>query len=169
MTGIDRLAELAGIEFENVRAARERTRTGLAHRRARLTRITRDDDASIVLMGSWGRGEVTAASDDDFMVLFTEPARERAHPRPEEVAAVLDRPPGQEGTFGQPVWLVDLVGHIGLAEDTNHNLSRRMLLLLESVAVAGEEIHQRAAQRSSGPIWTRTARTTGPRGSCSMT
>ena len=27
-----------------------------------------DEDAAVVLMGSWGRREVTSKSDDDFMV-----------------------------------------------------------------------------------------------------
>jgi UTP:GlnB (protein PII) uridylyltransferase len=40
-----------------------------------------DPGATVVLMGSWGRREVTSESDDDFMVLFEGPSRDAAHPR----------------------------------------------------------------------------------------
>jgi hypothetical protein len=101
----------------------------------------------VVLMGSWGRHEVTSASDDDAIVLFGGAPRERALPTAEEVAAALGGPPpGPEGLFGQTVWLAHLTERIGLDRDTNANLTRRMLFLLESVAVAGETAHARARE-----------------------
>ena len=93
-------------------------------------------------MGSWGRREVTSESDDDFMVLRVGVPREDARPSIEEVAGALGgRPPGPEEIFGRQVLLDELRGKIGRDEDTNANLTRRMLLMLESVAICGDEVH----------------------------
>ena len=101
-----------------------------------------DEDAAIVLMGSWGRREVTSESDDDFMVLLVAAPRENALPSIEEVAEALGgRPPGPEEIFGRQVLLDELRGKVGRDEDTNANLTRRMLLMLESVAICGDSVH----------------------------
>ncbi|HVL96363.1 MAG TPA: hypothetical protein VM266_10930 [Solirubrobacteraceae bacterium] len=145
MSGVAALSELTTEEFAPVRAARARTERGLAERRARLAGVPLDEDACVVLLGSWGRFEVTSASDDDAIVLHAGAQRDGAHPAPEQVAAALGGPPpGREGLFGETVWLADLTGRIGLDADTNANLTRRMLFLLESVAVAGDAAHARA-------------------------
>src|SRR5829696_2667465 len=146
-SGIAALAELTGEDFAPIVAARARTEAGLAERRERLAEIALDPDACVVLLGSWGRGEVTSASDDDAIVLFDGPRRDAAHPAPEDVTAALGGPgPGQERLFGSTVWLSDLVERIGLDADTNANLTRRMLFLLESVPVAGAAAHEAARQ-----------------------
>ena len=145
--GVAALADLTGEDFAPIVAARARTEAGLAERRERLRSITRDPDACVVLLGSWGRGEVTSASDDDAIVLFDGERRDDAQPAPEDVTAALGGPgPGQERLFGSTVWLSDLVERIGLDADTNANLTRRMLFLLESVAVAGEDAHATARE-----------------------
>jgi hypothetical protein len=82
------LAEATGRDFPHLFAARERTAAGLAEKRASLGTLRHSDDASIVLMGSWGRAEVTAGDRDD-----------------------------------------------------NKNLTRRMLFLLESIAVTGDDVY----------------------------
>ncbi len=139
------LAERTGEDFATITRARERTTTGLAERRARLEGIVLDPDAAVVLLGSWGRREVTSASDDDAIVLFCGERRDHVRPEPGEVAAVLGGPaPGPEGLFGATAWLADLVDRIGLDGDTNTNLTRRMLFLLESVAIAGDAAHVRS-------------------------
>src|SRR4051812_13910945 len=68
--GVARLAAAAGVAFENVDAARQRTENGLERRRQDLEGLQIDAEATVVLMGSWGRYELTSESDDDFMVLF---------------------------------------------------------------------------------------------------
>jgi hypothetical protein len=93
-------------------------------------------------MGSWGRAEVTAGSDDDFMVIVRGTDRRDVHPSIDDVQTVLDQAPGDQGIFGNPVGSDPLIGEIGLEEDTNSNLSRRMLLLLESVAATQEDVHE---------------------------
>ena len=136
---LEQLAAAARTEFPHLLRARERTEAGLAERRAALG--TAGDDAggaAVVLMGSWGRRELTSGSDDDFVVLGDGP------PSPEDVGAVLDRAAGREGIFGGRVHEADLVERIGLGHDTNENLTRRMLFLLESVALTGAVTHAAA-------------------------
>ncbi len=145
------LAEATGEGFGPILRARERTAAGLAERRARLDRVRLDPDAAVVLLGSWGRHEVTSASDDDAIVLFCGERRDFTRPGPGEVAAVLGGPaPGPEGLFGATAWLADLTDRVGLDGDTNVNLTRRMLFLLESVAVAGDQAHARARRELLG-------------------
>ena len=107
-------------------------------REGRLHDDPRDPRTAVVLMGSWGRRELTSGSDDDFVVLGS------GRPDPAEVAAILDQPAGQEQIFGGRVHEAELVERIGLGEDTNDSLTRRMLFLLESVALVGEGAHAAA-------------------------
>lgn len=133
------LAERTGEAFAPILAARARTAAGLTERRARLDGVLLDPDAAVVLLGSWGRHEVTSASDDDAIVLFCGERRDGARPEPGVVANLFGGPaPGPEGLFGATAWLGDLVDRIGLEDDSNTNLTRRMLFLLESVAVGGD-------------------------------
>jgi hypothetical protein len=139
---LGRLAERAGIAFPALTAARARTASRLVERRAALAPLAPPgDDAAVVLVGSWGRAEVTAASDDDWLVLAAGPPGDPGgvRPAPGEVAASLEeRAPGREGIFGTVCFAGELVGNIGLARDSNANLTRRMLLTLESVPVLGD-------------------------------
>jgi UTP:GlnB (protein PII) uridylyltransferase len=80
--GLTRLSRATGVEFPAIVAAREETETQLAKRRRALADLRRDADAATVLMGSWGRLEVTQGSDDDFMCLIDGPHRAEAEVRP---------------------------------------------------------------------------------------
>jgi Nucleotidyltransferase domain len=126
-------------------AARAETNRRLRERRKRFEAVEVDEDATVVLTGSWGRHEITSESDDDFMVVFESSVRDGPRLSVEQVARILGgRPPGVEDIFGKPVALEDLREKIGRDEDTNANLTRRMLFILESVAVCGAEVHARA-------------------------
>lgn len=143
--GVARLEAATGIRFAHIAAARNETDRRLVGRRERLTSLDVDADATVVLMGSWGRREVTSESDDDFMVLFESSERIEAQPRADQVAEALGgRPPGEEDIFNRQVWLDDLREKIGRDEDSNANLTRRMLLVLESVPVCGDETYDRS-------------------------
>ncbi len=48
-----------------------------------------------------------------------------------------DRKPGSQDIFGEAISCDELAAKVGLDEDTNTNLTRRALLLLESVEAAG--------------------------------
>jgi hypothetical protein len=63
----------------------------------------------------------------------------KAEPAVEAVTGVLDHAPGSEGIFAAPVYSEKLVRKIGLDDDDNKNLSRRLLFLLESVPLPMRE------------------------------
>ncbi len=143
---LERLAEAYGQDFPHLMSARRRTAHSLDECRASLKGIRADSDVSVMLMGSWGRAELTSGSDHDYMVLVNGPRRpdHEVAPSIEQVAKVLDVEPGREGLFGEVVFCDHLEKRIGLQEDDNNNLSRRMLLLLESQPVLGEDVHRDA-------------------------
>jgi hypothetical protein len=137
--------ERLGGEFPNLTAARERTRVAVAQRREALRQVPLEDGASVVLFGSWGRGELTRRSDDDWAVLTHGGAQP---PDLEAVARALGgSAPGRSGVFGGHIGCDDLLSRIGLDQDSNANLTRRMLLMLESQPVAGDEAHRRCWER----------------------
>src|SRR4051812_50228309 len=102
-SGVEALTALTGEASAPIAAARARTAAGLAERRERLAGLPLDEDATVVLLGSWGRREVTAASDDDAIVLFTGERRATGRPTAAEGAGALGGPPpGRGGLFGGP-------------------------------------------------------------------
>jgi hypothetical protein len=139
--------ERLGGELPNLLAARARTREAAAARRAALEPLERDPAASVVLFGSWGREELTRRSDDDWAVLVEGTERDGVAPDPEALAAALGGAgrggPGRSGVFGGRIFCDDLLSRIGLDADSNANLTRRMLLMLESQPVAGDDVHRR--------------------------
>ena len=143
---LERLAAHSAEGFPNLLAARERTAVRLAEMRARVAPVELPGDASIVLFGSWGRGELTAHSDDDWLLLVDGPLRREHEPVVATLRALLgaeDRKPGTQEIFGAAASAHVLARRIGLDEDTNRSLTRRMLLLLESVPVAGNDAYER--------------------------
>ena len=143
---LEQLTAASGRSFPNLYAARELTARRLAERRASLAELPHDEDVSLVLMGSWGRSEVTSGSDDDFMLLVQGDARMDVRPSPAGVKAVLDRAPGDQGIFGEPVSSRRIIEKIGLEDDSNSNLSRRMLFLLESCYATREDIYEQVRE-----------------------
>lgn len=118
----------------------------------------RRGNLDIVAFGSLARLEATSESDFDHLVLATglpigsddallllEAADElRTQWATEDASGASGtvNKPGASGVFGCAVGAFDLVHQIGLQEDTNHSLTRRMLLLEESVSLLDQEVHQ---------------------------
>jgi hypothetical protein len=147
---LEQLSRRGGGSVANLLAARERTDQRLAELRERAAGFLIDPDASVVLFGSWGRRELTGQSDDDYLVLVDGAERPQVRPDPDGLRALVggsEREPGAHGGFGEVAFCADLVDRIGLDEDINRNLTRRMLLVLESVAIAGEDAHRRCFER----------------------
>ena len=132
------LAVAGGAGFPHLTRAREYTATELERRASALARL----DAAVVLFGSWGREELTSQSDDDWAVLG-DGADPSVLDRCREVLGGAEREPGQQDLFGVAFTCDELTRNIGLDADTNTNLTRRMLLLLESRPVAGHDEHAR--------------------------
>jgi predicted nucleotidyltransferase len=142
--------ERLGTELPLLSAARRRTAEAVAARREALAALDLDPAAAVVLFGSWGRGELTSGSDDDWLVLVAGAERPGVVPESAALAAALgdgSRGPGRSGVFGGRIFCDDLISRIGLDADSNANLTRRMLLMLESQPVAGDAVHRRCWER----------------------
>jgi hypothetical protein len=142
---LDRLAEAAGASFPNLTRAREYTAAELGTRAHQLAGVGVDEGLAVVLFGSWGRGELTEQSDDDWAVLADPgaPGVAAALDASRRVLGVAEREPGPQEFFGIAFSCDELVANIGLDADSNANLTRRMLLMLESRAVVGSDAHAR--------------------------
>lgn len=149
----EQLAARTGIAVPHIAEARHNTRIRIAELREALSTENLTDGFSVCVFGSWAREELTPNSDDDWAVLTAEPF---AADDPNVAVAMTiaerhlgagDQAPGIQGVFGAPFDLPGLVNNVGLDADTNTNLTRRMLLLLESREVAGT-VHVDAWQRA---------------------
>lgn len=109
-----------------------------------------DPQTSVVVTGSVARGEKTVGSDFDWMLLIdgaSDPEHFALARRILETLKKLDiKGPGATGIFGKLVSSHDLVHHIAGTEDTNENLTRRILLLLESTAVTNAPLRERVVR-----------------------
>jgi hypothetical protein len=150
MSPFEQLQRQSGRAFPALIAARERTARRLTERAALLDGVALDPHAAVVLMGSWGRHELTGGSDDDYVVLVRgfAPAGGGWGSAHDTAAAVAERfardpggfsAPGRQGVFAEVVHSADLL-QVGLDDDTNTNLTRRMLLVLESVAACHADV-----------------------------
>src|SRR6185437_13471932 len=86
----------------------------------------------------------------DWSILVNGGGREGVRPSPadmEQRIGVEERKPGAQGVFGDVVFCDHLVGRIGLDADDNRNLTRRVLLLLESQPVANDSVHRACWER----------------------
>ena len=145
LSPLEALAQATGEPLPHLLGAREHTARRVAQARAALGGVTVDPDVSVVLMGSWGRGELTSGSDDDVLVLATGEDRPEHEIRPavEELRGALRPPAGDQGIFNCAVSLTRLAS-IGLEADDNANTTRRLLLLLESAPLLGARAHRAA-------------------------
>jgi len=140
---LDRLQEAVGTPFGHLSEAARYTAQEIEAKAAALAGGDLAADISVVVFGSWARGELTEGSDDDWAVVV---GREFADDDPDVARAMAvaqkhlggeGRKPGSQAVFGVPFDVSGLVTNIGLDADTNRNLTRRMLLLLESRELAG--------------------------------
>lgn len=109
----------------------------------------------VVALGSLARREVTGESDFDYLVLAASLPDD-----PETATSLLKQAqalrtkwmleegrqeevtgPGASGVFGRAVGAFELIDQIGLQQDTNHSLTRRMLLLEESVSLMDDSVY----------------------------
>jgi len=104
-------------------------------------------DIALVVFGSLARLEWTSSSDVDWTLLVDGPS----DPEHFSLARAIDKglagvgfpPVGASGTFGSMASSFDLIHYIGGIEDSNQNMTRRILLLLESVSLSDTVVHER--------------------------
>ncbi|MCX8568393.1 DUF294 nucleotidyltransferase-like domain-containing protein [Aminobacter sp. MET-1] len=97
------------------------------------------DEVSFVVFGSLAREEFTLGSDLDWTLLIDGRADsghlEIVHSIRAALGTANYKVPGPTEMFGGMIFSHDLVHAIGGDEDTNKNMTRRLLLLLESTAI----------------------------------
>lgn len=144
-SALDELISRFSLELPNIVAARDRTKEVLGKLEA-LQRFS-SSDTTVVVYGSIGRGEVTDSSDADWTLLVDGPAA------PEHLKMVRDiedqmgelgfPKPGPTETFGALSSSFELVHNIAGVNDRNENLTRRVLLLVESLAITQPLVRDR--------------------------
>lgn len=96
-------------------------------------------DSSLVVFGSLAREEMTGGSDLDWLLLVDGQSIPEHKQDESEIAKVLEDgkfiKPDRSGLFGSIVGSHDLIHNIGGEDDTNSNTTRRVLLLLEALAI----------------------------------
>lgn len=139
-----RLSERTGATFVALQAARERTEEQVAQRTVTAAGHLVIEGVSTCVFGSWARGELTDGSDNDWAVLVGRPFASYDRDvclemvTATEILGAEQRRPGSQDVFGLPFDVTELALNIGLDADTNTNLTRRMLLLLESRELHGD-------------------------------
>jgi hypothetical protein len=150
MNPLETLAEHSAGGFPNLIAARQETARRVGTMRELLSGIELEEGASVVLFGSWGRQELTNDSDDDWAVIVDGADVTRVSPCMDQIGGLIgqgERRPGPQGVFGDAISCNNLVERIGLEADDNKNLTRRLLLLLESVSVLNDPAHRTCRRR----------------------
>lgn len=122
------------------------------------------EDTSLVFFGSLARREWTAKSDCDWVLLVDGQVNDQhfrsAQTIRRELRKMEEKEPGGTRTFGEIAFSQDIVHRIGGSDDTNRNLTLRMLLLLESVSVGADVARERVIKAVLGryladdPSWT---------------
>ncbi|MEQ8785603.1 MAG: nucleotidyltransferase domain-containing protein [Pirellulaceae bacterium] len=144
---IEQLADRAGQTWPAIMEAKSDAEQHADKLRAIVAELKPSPDVAVVAFGSLAREEWTSGSDVDWTLLIDGPADMRHFDMARAVEEALQenkyREPGPTGTFGDWSGSHELVHHIGGGEDTNQNITRRVLLLLESVSLSDELPHHR--------------------------
>ncbi|MBI1844463.1 MAG: nucleotidyltransferase domain-containing protein [Actinobacteria bacterium] len=149
------------IELSNLAQAAERTAKCVDAARAAIANYLGrepghdgklENGPVIVAFGSIARQEMAPDSDFDYLVILnqleSDPQQiQRYRQAANEALKALDlSPPGRSGLFGCAISGTDLVNTIGLDADTNLHLSRRILLLEESLGLNDVNQHERLVE-----------------------
>lgn len=103
------------------------------------------DDLSVIANGSYARLEASGESDIDFVIVARDPDDEGAKKREKQIREKLRaaaKTPSSDGPFGATLRVGDLARRIGGKDDTNNEITRRILFLTEARAFGGEQIFQ---------------------------
>ena len=90
-------------------------------------------DAAVLVCGSYARREASEHSDIDFFVIPRDTGGD--HPSIEdiryEIQTIVPNEPSKDGAFNEKVNREEILGNIGGDNDSNQNITRRILFLLE--------------------------------------
>ena len=98
-------------------------------------------DAVVLVCGSYARREASAQSDIDYVVVpgGTETDSDLSERVRSELRSIVPNSPSEGGAFGEPVNRGEILANIGGDDDSNKNITRRILLLLEGEWLFNEE------------------------------
>jgi predicted nucleotidyltransferase len=145
----EELCSANGWKFDAIDKARKDAALQLQQIHELLTsnQIDVGDTLSVVVFGSLARGEVTSGSDIDWTLLVDGPVDPTHYKTAARIREILLEAklaePATTGTFGTISSSHDIAHHIGGLEDSNRNMTRRLLLLLESVSPLGDDVRKR--------------------------
>jgi hypothetical protein len=144
-----RIASDRSLDISALRAAD--TRTESTHSefhnllKERLPSTSDYSKVDVILTGSFARRELTAGSDCDYIITSLETVEHDVMPTMVHVVegVMTDlqfMDPGAQGVFGDFTPAGDLIWRIGLDSDSNINITRRALILTESVSVLNPDV-----------------------------
>ncbi|HVK68552.1 MAG TPA: nucleotidyltransferase domain-containing protein [Polyangium sp.] len=143
---IQRLEAKANRAFPHVSAARDLSAQTLCTLRE-LLQGHDPEDASIVVFGSFARGEYTSGSDIDWTLLVDGRADRVHFDKALAITKILHeakfQPPSPFGIFDNVSFSHPLLHLIGGHDDTNRNTTQRILFLLESIAIGQSDALER--------------------------
>lgn len=155
MTLVERIAAAHSVDCHAIIEARTLSDQRIRSGREALQQH-KDGVNDIVAFGSLARREATSQSDFDYLLVST------GLPPEDTVQMLLSKadslrrewaikegrsdesvpPPGATGLFGTAVSAFGVIDRIGLQEDTNHSLTRRMLFIEESTSLLDQDVHE---------------------------
>lgn len=140
------LQDRLGADWPFIAGARAKAQSTIAQLRADVSWLA-PPDTTMVVYGSLARHEFTDASDIDWTLLVDGMADPEHQDRAQRIAARLDasgfKAPAAGGAFGNLTFSHDLIHRIGGEDDSNHNTTQRLLLLLESLPLSTPEAYDR--------------------------
>ncbi|PQO36612.1 DUF294 nucleotidyltransferase-like domain-containing protein [Blastopirellula marina] len=147
---IKTLSESVGQTWPAIEQLQQESRSQLAKLRQAVASTKPPSNTATVVFGSLAREEWTRSSDTDWTFLIDGPS-DIEHFRATEnirvaMAKIGIKDPGATQTFGTMCSSHPLVHHIGGIEDSNQNMTRRLLLLLESVALDSSITQERVVR-----------------------
>jgi hypothetical protein len=145
ITPFDQLRQKYSAEWPAIVRAREHTNQKF--RELKPINDFGSDNTAVVVFGSFARRELTPGSDADWSLLIDGPSDPQHFQIVHKVQQCLEglgfQKPGTTATFGTLVSSHELIHNIGGVRDTNQNLTRRILLLLESLAITNPIVQER--------------------------
>ncbi len=168
MSALDELQKKCNTRWEHLQAAYlDAQRRLLEFGDLVQTEKTESQDISVVIFGSLARREWTKFSDLDWSLLIDGRVDPRhtadANRLANRVAREGFKQPGPTALFGKLAISQNMVHEIGGQDDSNRNLTQRLLLLLESCAVDRDEAHRRVIDGVLHRYLTNDPHATAPR------
>jgi hypothetical protein len=101
--------------------------------------------ANLVANGSYARKEASTESDFDYLVIFPKAASDQDKEATSKnlrniVERVIGKLPSHDGVFAAPIEVGELTKDIGGQEDTNEDITHRILFLSEGLPVCGRSL-----------------------------